>query len=138
MKRIGNLMVDWFQGAKANKIRLQGLELVISLTAIENKILFRTYRTVLKKSATTTPRVELVEIGPSIDFLLDRNRLASENLFRTALKQPKELKVKMRKNVAQDVFGTTTARIHVGKQKIQTIQTRKVKALKPQKLNEED
>uniref|UniRef100_A0A914D153 Ribosome production factor 2 homolog n=1 Tax=Acrobeloides nanus TaxID=290746 RepID=A0A914D153_9BILA len=43
MKRIGNLMVDWFQGAKANKIRLQGLELVISLTAIENRILFRTY-----------------------------------------------------------------------------------------------
>lgn len=51
------------------------------------------FRTALKKSATNTPRVELVEIGPSIDFVIDRTRLASENLFKTALRKPKQLKV---------------------------------------------
>lgn len=44
MKRIGNMMVDWFRGVVVENIRLQGLELVISLTAVEDKIYFRVYR----------------------------------------------------------------------------------------------
>jgi ribosome production factor 2 len=48
----------------------------------------------------------------------------------------------MRKNTSQDVFGTKLGRIHVGKQNVDTIQTRKVKALrKPkgqQQQNNED
>ena len=43
MKRVGNMMVDWFRGPTVNRIRLQGLEVVISLTAVENRILFRVY-----------------------------------------------------------------------------------------------
>ncbi|KAH7728754.1 brix domain-containing protein 1 [Aphelenchoides avenae] len=131
MKRIGNLMVDWLRGPTVNRIRLQGLEVVISLTAVENRILFRVYGTQLKKSGTKMPRVELVEIGPRIDFVVDRKKLASEDLFRTALKKPKQLQAKMRKNTSHDVFGTKLARIHVGKQKVDNIQTRKVKALRP-------
>lgn len=45
LKRLGNLMVDWFRGAKAECVRLQGIELVISLTAVaEERVLFRVYR----------------------------------------------------------------------------------------------
>lgn len=40
------------------------------------------------------PRVELVEIGPRIDFVVDRKKLASEDLFRTALRRPKQLLVR--------------------------------------------
>lgn len=44
-KRIGNLMVDWFRGAKVSMVRLQGLELVIAFTAVsEQQLLFRVYR----------------------------------------------------------------------------------------------
>jgi len=138
MKRIGNLMVDWFRGASATSVRLQGLELVITLTAIaEDQILFRVYKTQLKKSGTKTPRVELIEMGPSIDFTVHRKKLASDDLFKSALKQPQELKVKPRKNISRDVFGTQLARIHVGRQQADTIQTRKLKALKklPQSAN---
>lgn len=39
----------------------------------------------------------------------------------------------MRKNIATDVFGTKTLKIHLGKQQADDIQTRKVKALKIQK-----
>uniref|UniRef100_A0A915CN80 Ribosome production factor 2 homolog n=1 Tax=Ditylenchus dipsaci TaxID=166011 RepID=A0A915CN80_9BILA len=131
MKRIGNLMVDWFRGPVVNSVRLQGLELIISLTAsAENKIHLRVYRTQLKKSGGKTPRVELVEIGPSIDFSVDRTKLASEDLFKSALFKPKELMVKPRKNISRDVFGTQHARIHVGRQHPDTIQTRKLKAFK--------
>jgi ribosome production factor 2 len=45
LQRMGNLMVDWFQGVKVETIRLQGLELVIALTAVsEEKVLLRVYK----------------------------------------------------------------------------------------------
>ena len=42
--RIKNLLVDMFQKDTVEKIRLQGLEHVLSFTAVENKILLRSYR----------------------------------------------------------------------------------------------
>jgi len=42
--RIKNLLVDMFLREKVQKIRLQGLEHVLSFTAVENKILLRSYR----------------------------------------------------------------------------------------------
>ncbi|CAJ0930078.1 unnamed protein product, partial [Mesorhabditis belari] len=130
MKRVGNLMVDWLSGVSPSKIRLQGLEHVISLTCVESKILLRVYRTQLKKSESNLPRVELVEMGPSVDFQVRRTKLASDQLFKQACKQPKQLQQKPRKNTSQDVFGNKLARVHIGKQDVAEIQLRKVKALK--------
>ncbi|KAI1726257.1 brix domain-containing protein [Ditylenchus destructor] len=136
MKRVGNLMIDWFRGPTVSSIRLQGLELIISLTAVSTEeILFRVYRTQLKKSGGQTPRVELVEIGPSIDFAIVRKKLASDDFFKSALKKPKELHVKPRKNISRDVFGTQLARIHVGRQQPETIKTRKMKVFKKPRLS---
>ncbi|VDN59316.1 unnamed protein product [Dracunculus medinensis] len=134
-RRIGNLMVDWLRGSVVNSIRLEGLETVISLTAIFDKILFRVYRICLKNSTSDVPRVELLESGPRIDFSVQRMKLASENLLKTALKQPKQLIAKPRKNLSNNVFGTKLARVHVGNQNIDALQTRKVKALKRNKEN---
>ncbi|CAJ0575515.1 unnamed protein product, partial [Mesorhabditis spiculigera] len=130
MRRIGNLLVDWLRGPSPAKIRLQGLEHVISLTCIGTKILLRVYRTQLKKSDSSTPRVELVEMGPRADFEVDRKKLASDALFKDACRIPQQLRAKARKNTSQDVFGSTLARVHIGKQNTDEIQLRKVKALK--------
>ncbi|EFN68775.1 Brix domain-containing protein 1-like protein [Camponotus floridanus] len=92
-RRIKNLLVDMFQREVVGRIRLQGLEHVLSFTAIENKILLRSYRILLKKSNTRIPRIELEEIGPRADLLCRRNKFASEDLFKQACKKPKELKV---------------------------------------------
>jgi len=43
-RRIKNLLVDMFQREVVGRIRLQGLEHVLSFTAVENKILLRSYR----------------------------------------------------------------------------------------------
>ncbi|XP_076166473.1 ribosome production factor 2-like protein Non3 [Ptiloglossa arizonensis] len=128
--RIKNLLVDMFQRDVVANIRLQGLEHVLSFTAIENKILLRSYRILLKKSDCRIPRIELEEIGPRADLLCRRTKLASEDLFKQACKRPKELKVKKKKNISRDNFGTTFGRIHVGAQNINSIQTRKMKGLK--------
>lgn len=42
--RIKNLLVDMFQREVVEKIRLQGLEHALSFTAVDNKILFRSYK----------------------------------------------------------------------------------------------
>lgn len=51
------------------------------------------YRILLKKSGSRTPRVELEDMGPSLDLVMRRTKLASDDLFRRALKQPKTAKV---------------------------------------------
>nr|CDJ92853.1 Brix domain containing protein [Haemonchus contortus] len=133
MKRIGNLLIDFFKGPTVEMIRLEGLESFISFTAKDNMIYMRVYRVLLMKSATNVPRIELLEMGPSIDFKVDRTKLASDSLYKAACKKPKALMSKRRKNMSEDVFGNQLARVHIGKQNTDAIQTRKVKALKKSK-----
>lgn len=125
-----NLLVDMFQRESAKNIRLQGLEHVLSFTAVETKILMRSYRVLLKKSNTRIPRIELEEIGPRADLIYRRTKFASEDHFKQACKKPKELKVTKKKNITKDTLGTTFGRIHIGAQNIQSLQTRKMKGLK--------
>lgn len=51
------------------------------------------FRLLLKKSGCRTPRIELEEIGPSLDLVLRRTHLASDDLYKLAHRQPKALKV---------------------------------------------
>ena len=43
----------------------------------------------LKKSGARVPRVELEEMGPSLDVVMRRTHLASADLYKQACKQPK-------------------------------------------------
>lgn len=116
---------------QVNAIRLQGVEHVLSFTATEdNQILMRSHKIVLKKSGLKTPRIELNEIGPSIDFTIRRTKIASEDLYKLSRKQPKQLKVGKKKNISRDQLGNTHGRVHVGNQKLGSVQTRKVRALR--------
>ncbi|XP_002163952.2 ribosome production factor 2 homolog isoform X1 [Hydra vulgaris] len=136
-KRLKTLLIDFWRGEKAENIRLKGLEHVIQFTADHGKIYFRSYRVSFKKSGLKTPRVELEEIGPSIDFTLRRTRLAAESVYKETLRKPKALKKKKVKNVEHDTFGTKTGRIHMQKQDLNKLQTRKMKGLKSsEKLKE--
>jgi len=42
----------------------------------------------LSKTSLKTPRVELHEVGPSVDFVVRRDHMASADLFKTACKRP--------------------------------------------------
>lgn len=129
-QRLKNLLIDFFQGSEVSTIRLQGLEHVIMITSENGKIYFRSYRIVMKKSGTKTPYIELIEIGPSLDLILRRNKLASEDLFKLARKQPKVLKPKKTKNIEKNVFGSKLGRIHMKRQNFKQLNTRKMKGLK--------
>jgi len=130
LKRLQNLLVDFFQRETVTAVRLQGLEHSLTFTTDGDKVYLRSYRIMLKKSGSKTPRVELEEIGPSIDFKLRRTKLSSEDLYKLACKKPKSLKAKKVKNIAHDPFGTKLGRIHMTPQNIGKLQTRKMKGLK--------
>ncbi|XP_054578389.1 ribosome production factor 2 homolog isoform X4 [Eptesicus fuscus] len=129
-KRPNNLVIDFFRGPTVSNIRLAGLEYVLHFTALNGKIYFRSYKLLLKKSGCRTPRIELEEMGPSLDLVLRRTHLASDDLYKLSMKMPKALKPKKKKNISQDTFGTTYGRIHMQKQDLSKLQTRKMKGLK--------
>ncbi|KAH3735912.1 ribosome production factor 2 homolog [Dreissena polymorpha] len=128
--RLKNLLIDFFRGEVITRVRLQGLEHVIQVTAADGKILVRNYRIALKKSGGRVPRVELQEMGPSVDFTMRRTKIASDDLYKRSLKKPKEATIKKKKNISKDPFGSKLGRIHMQKQDLGNLQTRKLKALK--------
>jgi ribosome production factor 2 len=65
-----------------------------------------------------------------MDLSIRRAKIASKDLYKAALKKPPQLKVTPRKNVSKDELGNLHGRVHVGKQDINQLQTRKVKALR--------
>ncbi|RXN00929.1 Ribosome production factor 2-like [Acipenser ruthenus] len=132
-KKLKSLLIDFFRGPTVPCVRLAGLEHVLHITALEGKIYLRSYKALLKKSGCRTPRIELEDMGPSFDFTMRRTHLASDDLYKTAHRQPKALKPKKKKNVSHDVFGTKYGRLHMQKQDLAKLQTRKMKGLKKRK-----
>ncbi|BFZ24729.1 hypothetical protein BsWGS_27767 [Bradybaena similaris] len=129
-KRVKNLFIDFFRGENVNKVCLSGLEHVISIHAVNGKIYIRNYRVLLKKSGSRVPRVELESMGPSLDLSMRRTRLASDDLFKRALKKPVEAKPKKKKNISRDDLGNKLGRIHMKTQDFNKLQARKLKGLK--------
>jgi len=130
MQKFKSLLIDLFRGPVVPAVRLRGLETVLSFTAVEKKVHVRGFKTVLKKSGTATPRVELEEVGPSLDLDLRRTRIGSDDLFRRAMKRPKAAKAKKVKNLSKDPFENKLGRIHLGVQDLSKLHLRKRKALK--------
>uniref|UniRef100_A0A3Q3F6V6 Ribosome production factor 2 homolog n=1 Tax=Labrus bergylta TaxID=56723 RepID=A0A3Q3F6V6_9LABR len=129
-KRLKSLLIDFFRGPTVSAVRLAGLEHVLHFTALEGKVYMRSYRCLLKKSGCRTPRIELEEIGPSLDLVLRRTHLASDDLYKLAHRRPKALKIRKKKNVSHDAFGTKFGRVHMQKQDLTKLQTRKMKGLR--------
>ncbi|KAI9503133.1 rRNA-binding ribosome biosynthesis protein rpf2 [Coemansia spiralis] len=137
MIRLKSILLDFFRGETAEMVSLKGLEYVISVTTgppgingEPGQIFFRSYTTSLKKSGVRQPRVELEEMGPSLDMRIRRVRYPTDDMWKQSTRIPKELKVTKVKNITRDGLGDKYGRVHLGKQDINKIQTRKVKALK--------
>ncbi|KAJ3048388.1 rRNA-binding ribosome biosynthesis protein rpf2 [Rhizophlyctis rosea] len=136
LRTVRSLFMDLYRGdATADLVNLSGLEHVISITAVggtegNKRIHMRVFTVHLKKSGTKLPRVELEEMGPSIDFVLRRYRLADKETWKMATKVPKQVKEKKEKNIEFDDIGDKFGRVHMGKQDLGKLQTRKMKGLK--------
>jgi len=133
-----NLIVDFFRGKIVENINLKGLDHVISLSiGSDETILLRHYAIHMKKSGTRVPRVELEEVGPSIDFTLRRFQFGAEALRKLSLQKPKVLKPKKKKNITTNVFHDKVGTVHIKHQKIESIHdnVKKPKALRKRTLS---
>ncbi|KAG8839454.1 rRNA-binding ribosome biosynthesis protein rpf2 [Serendipita sp. 405] len=103
------------------------------------QIFIRTYTLALKSSSTRVPYIDLVPMGPSLDLVLRRHLQADPVLLAESLKRPKLAKKdvesglgdkKKMRNKEVDEMGDLRGRVHIAKQDLNKLQTRKVKALK--------
>jgi ribosome production factor 2 len=131
-----SMFIDLFRGQEASSIDVEGLQYMIHIAAAEEQdgqplpqIHLRVYRIVTKKSGQKLPIVETEEMGPRIDFRVGRTKEADEAIMKEALKKPKQLQPKAKKNIETDPIGDKIGRIHMGKQDLSNLQTRKMKGL---------
>ncbi|KAH3900168.1 probable Ribosome biogenesis protein RPF2 [Saccharomycodes ludwigii] len=158
-KHIKSLFLDFYRGEVTDLQDVAGLQHVISISVEHDfdetvnselpNILFRVYKLKTYKSEVggrKLPRVELEEVGPRFDFKIGRIHTPSQDLVKEAHKKPKQpaghnATLDLGKNIELDVMGDKVGRIHMGKQDLNKLQTRKMKGLKSrfdQNESEED
>lgn len=156
---IKSVFMDLYKGDSSTQIQdVKALQYVISLSVDKEydetvsdsmpNVLFRVYKIKSYKSNNGSvvnsntgkllPRIELEEIGPRLDFKVGREQLPQHDMQKEALKKPKQAygannanNFRMEKNIEMDVMGDKLGRIHMGKQDLGGLQTRKMKGLKP-------
>lgn len=146
------VFLDFYRGEDTDLQDVAGLQYIILLLTgdIEDPnaevsqlppVHFRVYKLKTYRLGQKVPRVELSEIGPRFDFKIGRRVTPAPDVEKEAHKKPKQLQAKEKKNVSTDAMGDKVARIHVGKQDLSNLQTRKMKGLKSkydQELDDED
>jgi len=93
----------------------------------------------LLKSGSQLPHVELKECGPSMDLVIRRTKFADPDLWKESTAVPKQLKKKKVKSIETGTnLKQTVATIHMGKQDLDKIATRKFKGTKRTRSQEDD
>jgi ribosome production factor 2 len=160
--QLKSLLMDLFNGEVIESVYLAGLEHVLSITVAPlpdtltsasdtqtdgplPMVHIRGYTVKLLASGQRVPRVELVPMGPSLDLSLRRHKPADPELWKVAMRRPKLKKQdverglgKKRKNLEVDDMGDLRGRVHVAKQDLGKLQTRKMKGLRGTGGEEED
>ncbi|KAI1379616.1 Brix-domain-containing protein [Hypoxylon crocopeplum] len=142
-----SMLIDLFKGdASGDKIDVEGLQYMVSVAAdepigdaVKPAIHLRIYLISTKRSGQRLPRVEVEEMGPRMDFRVGRMREPEEAVLKEAMKTPRAGEEKTKKNVTTDTMGDKLGRIHLGRQDLSELQTRKMKGLKRTRdLDEEE
>lgn len=133
-----SFFVDFFKGEPADKVDVEGLQYLVSISVRDTvdgekakpKIHLRVYLIRTKKSGQRLPRVEVEEMGPRMDFRVGRMKEADESVMKEALRKARTSQERPKKNISTDIVGDKIGRIHLGKQDLKELQTRKMKGLK--------
>ncbi|KAI1470897.1 Brix-domain-containing protein [Daldinia caldariorum] len=135
---VKSMLIDLFKGdTTSDKIDVEGLQYIVSVSAeepvgdaVKPAIHLRIYLISTKRSGQRLPRVEVEEMGPRMDFRVGRMQEPEEAVLKEAMKTAKVGEEKTKKNVTTDSIGDKIGRIHLGRQDLSELQTRKMKGLK--------
>lgn len=134
-----SLFIDLFKGDDVQQVDVEGLQYLICFSAADEdsgpgspkpQIHMRCYLIRTKRSGQRLPRVEVEEMGPRVDFRVGRMQAVAESVMKEAMRKPRGAEPKAKKNIETDLMGDRVGRIHLGKQDLGNLQTRKMKGLK--------
>ena len=133
-----SMLIDFFKGESSEQVDVEGLQYIVSVTAEDSSgegdakpaIHLRVYLIRTKRSGQKLPRVEVEEMGPRMDFRVGRVREADESVLKEAMKKPRGLEERTKKNISTDSMGDKIGRVHLSKQDLSELQLRKMKGLK--------
>lgn len=138
-QQLKSLFMDFYRGEETDLQDVAGLQYIMALSVGEIEdpnattlplVHFRVYKLQTFRSGQKVPRVEVDEIGPRLDFKIGRRITPAPEVEKDALSKPKQLQAKVQKNISTDFMGDKVAQIHLGKQDLDKLQTRKMKGLK--------
>ena len=152
--QVKSMLLSFFNGEEIPEICLPGIQHVVSVTlsplppsssttpSPTSTIHIRTYTIKYLSSGTRIPKVSLTPTGPTLDLCIRRHTPPDSVLLKSSLARPKVKKTdvekglgKKRKNIEVDDMGDKRGTIHVPKQDLGKLQTRKMKGLKRQKTD---
>lgn len=118
LKHLKEVLLDLLRGEVVENLNLVGIDHVYVCTAVSQNRVFLSHCALrLKKSGTVVPKMELVEVGPSMDLVVRRDRLPNEGLRKEAMKTVPQ-KTKKVKNVKGDPILGKTGKIYIPDQKL--------------------
>lgn len=141
---VKSILLDLFTGESSDKIDVEGLQYVVSVTAPEAPadakppVHLRVYTIRTKRSGHKLPRVEVDEMGPRMDFRLGRVREPDEATLKEAMRRPRGAEERTKKNVSTGSMGDKMGRVHLSRQDLGQLQTRKMKGLKRSRRDDDD
>ncbi|KAI4364214.1 hypothetical protein MLD38_020336 [Melastoma candidum] len=119
LKHLKEVLLDLLRGEVVENLNLSGIDRAYVCTALSLNRVYLTHCALrLKKSGTIVPRMELVEIGPSMDLVVRRHRLPADSLRKEAMKTTLEKPKKKEKNVNQDAVLGKIGKIYIPDQKL--------------------
>ncbi|KAM3689437.1 hypothetical protein ACB098_09G047900 [Castanea mollissima] len=119
LKHFKEVLLDLLRGEVVENLNLVGLDRVYVCTAISSNRVFLSHCGLrLKKSGTKVPRMELVEVGPSMDLVVRRHRLPNESVKKAAMKTVRDQPKKKVKNVSDDAVEGKIGKIYIPDQKV--------------------
>ncbi|XP_058094937.1 ribosome production factor 2 homolog [Magnolia sinica] len=119
LKHLKEVLLDLFRGEVVETLNLAGVDRAYVFTAVSPNTVFFTHCALrLKRSGTVVPRMELVEVGPSMDFVVRRHRLPNEGVKKQAMKTASDQPKKKMKNVSRDVLQGKIGKIYIPDQQV--------------------
>nr|XP_027189363.1 ribosome production factor 2 homolog [Cicer arietinum] len=119
LKHLKEVLLDLFRGEVVENLNLAGVDRAYVCTALSATKVFFTHSALrLKKSGTVVPRMELVEVGPSMDLVVRRHCLPNESLRKEAMRTSRNKPKKKEKNVKKDVIEGKIGNVYIPDQKV--------------------
>ena len=139
-ERLKKFFIDYFRLYNVEQPIISELRRVIVFSCDSDKIVkMRCYQVDGAIDEEHLNKIDLTEIGPSIDFKERSFDLAGIDQYNKAMRQPKALKEKKEKNIEKNALGEKHGRIHMQKQNLNAMALRKYKKVaKKKKFNKGD